>query len=174
MVLAGDFMPIAEGMEAMARIDRIILQKAVEDLRAWTAAGLQVPRLSINISKARLAETSLLPDLAALDIDHRLLCFELLESNFLEDHDPCIADNLAGLRAMGIGIEVDDFGTGHASILSLLRLKPDRLKIDRAFVEPVERSDQQAQLLRSIVEIGIFWACRSLPRAWRQTGSGAS
>ncbi len=153
-LVPGDFMPIAEGMEAMARIDRIILQKAVADLQEWTAAGLQVPRLSINISKARLAEASLPADLAAFDIDHRQLCFELLESNFLEDHDPCIADNLAAIRAMGIGIEVDDFGTGHASILSLLRLKPDRLKIDRAFVEPIERSDQQAQLLRSIVEIG--------------------
>jgi diguanylate cyclase (GGDEF)-like protein/PAS domain S-box-containing protein len=153
-LLPADFLPIAEGMEALARIDRIILQKAAADLQAWTAAGIHVPRLSINISKARLAEASLVSDLAALEVDHGRLCFELLESNFLEDHDPCIAANLAALRAMGIGIEVDDFGTGHASILSLLRLKPDRLKIDRAFVEPVERSDQQAQLLRSIVEIG--------------------
>ena len=153
-LLPGDFMPIARGMEALARIDRIILQKAVADLQTWTAAGFQVPRLSINISKPRLAEASLIQDLAALDVDHGKLCFELLESNFLEDHDPGIAANLAAIREMGIGIEVDDFGTGHASILSLLRLKPDRLKIDRAFVEPVEWSEQQAQLLRSIVEIG--------------------
>jgi diguanylate cyclase (GGDEF)-like protein/PAS domain S-box-containing protein len=154
LLLPADFLPIAEAMELMASIDRIILQKAVADLQDWTRAGLTVPRLSINLSKARLAEASLIPDLRALDVDHTRLCFELLESNFLEDHDQCIAANLAALRALGIGIEVDDFGTGHASILSLLRLKPDRLKIDRAFVEPVERSAQQAQLLRSIVEIG--------------------
>lgn len=154
VLMPADFLPIAEGMEAIARIDRIMLRKAAADLRAWTMAGVAVPRLSVNISKARLAEPGLIADLAALEIDHRRLCFELLESNFLEEHDPLIAANLAALRQMGIGVEVDDFGTGHASILSLLRLKPDRLKIDRAFVEPVERSDQQAQLLRSIVEIG--------------------
>lgn len=149
-----DFLPIAAGIEGLASIDRIVLQKAMADLHLWRAAGLSVPRLSLNLSKARLAEPSFIPDLTALDIDHRLLCFELLESNFLEEHDDTIAANLAALRDLGIGIEVDDFGTGHASILSLLRLRPDRLKIDRAFVEPVERSDQQAQLLRSIVEIG--------------------
>ncbi len=154
VLMPADFLPIAAGIEALASIDRIIMQKAMADLRDWRRAGVSVPRLSINLSKARLAEPSFIPDLKGLDIDYGLICFELLESNFLEEHDERIAANLAGLRDLGIGIEVDDFGTGHASILSLLRLRPDRLKIDRAFVEPVERSDQQAQLLRSIVEIG--------------------
>ncbi len=163
--LPGDFMPIAKGMEALARIDRIILQKAVTDLRAWTAAGYGVPRLSINISKARLAEASLITDLEALDVDHSRLCFELLESNFLEDHDPAIAANLAAIRAMGIGIEVDDFGTGHASILSLLRLKPDRLKIDRAFVEPWNGQTSRRSFSAPSSRSGIFWGCRSWPRA---------
>lgn len=154
VLMPADFLPIAETIEALASIDRIVMQKAMQDLAEWRRAGITVPRLSINLSKARLAEPSFIPDLLALDVDHALLCFELLESNFLEEHDERIAANLAGLRELGIGIEVDDFGTGHASILSLLRLRPDRLKIDRAFVEPVERSDQQTQLLRSIVEIG--------------------
>jgi diguanylate cyclase len=53
----------------------------------------------------------------------------------------------------GVEIEVDDFGTGHASIVSLTRLKPDRLKIDHALVENIEKSKVQAKLISSIIEI---------------------
>ncbi|OYZ99976.1 MAG: hypothetical protein B7Y02_18885, partial [Rhodobacterales bacterium 17-64-5] len=54
----------------------------------------------------------------------------------------------------GIGIEVDDFGTGHASLLSLVRLKPDRLKIDRKLVALIAEPGDQEQVLSSIIGIG--------------------
>ena len=55
---------------------------------------------------------------------------------------------------MNIRIEVDDFGTGRTSIVSLVSLRPDRLKIDRQLIEPVVRSDLARRLVASIVEIG--------------------
>ena len=149
-----DFLATAEDLNALARIDRIVLRKAVADFNRWLAQGLDVPRLSVNLSKARLHDPDLGRELAGLSIDHRRLSFELLESNYLDDQSQVVSDNLAAIRKLGIGIEVDDFGTGHASIVSLLRLKPDRLKIDRALVEHIATSDMQAQLLRSIVAIG--------------------
>lgn len=149
-----DFLTTAEELDALATIDRIVLRKAIADFKRWEAKGLAVPRMSVNLSKARLRDPDLALELAKLDIDPRRLSFELLESNFLDDQSDVVAANLAAIRDLGFGIEVDDFGTGHASIVSLLRLKPDRLKIDKALVEQIATSEMQARLLRTIVDIG--------------------
>ena len=61
--------------------------------------------------------------------------------------------NVAGLKAMGIDIEIDDFGSGHASIIGLVKLKPRRMKIDRQLVLPITTSREQKRLLRSIIDI---------------------
>ena len=58
------------------------------------------------------------------------------------------------IKALGIDIEIDDFGTGYASIVSLTKLQPRRLKIDRQFVIPIVRSEAQRRLVQSIVDIG--------------------
>jgi len=62
--------------------------------------------------------------------------------------------NVEQIKALGIDIEIDDFGSGHASIVSLLRLKPYRLKIDRQLVTPIIKSPAQRQLVGSIIDIG--------------------
>ncbi len=154
VLLPADFLTTAEDLNVLGIIDRIVLQKAVADFGCWAGQGLKVPRLSVNLSKARLRDPDLAAELASLNIDHGVLSMELLESNFLDDQTDEVAANLAAIKQLGIGIEVDDFGTGHASIVSLLRLNPDRLKIDRALVEPIVSSERQVQLLRSIVDIG--------------------
>ena len=149
-----DFLATAEDMNALATIDRIVLHKAAADFNRWADAGLVVPRVAVNMSKARLGEPDLGRELAGLGMDLSRLSFELLESNYLDAQSDVVSANLAAIRDLGIGIEVDDFGTGHASIVSLLKLKPDRLKIDKALVEPIARVAMQRQLVRSIVEIG--------------------
>lgn len=154
LLMPCDFLPAAEELNALAAIDRLVLRRATQDFARWLADGIAPPRLSINLSGARLRDPDLPRELVDLEIEPRFLSFELLESNFLDDHSETVATNLAAIRGLGIGIEVDDFGTGHASIVSLLKLKPERLKIDRALVAPIALSDMQAQLLRSIVEIG--------------------
>ena len=58
------------------------------------------------------------------------------------------------IRAMGIELEIDDFGSGYASITSLLKLKPNRLKIDRQLVMPILSSNRQLRLVSSIIDIG--------------------
>jgi EAL domain-containing protein (putative c-di-GMP-specific phosphodiesterase class I) len=65
-----------------------------------------------------------------------------------------IVNNIDRIKDMGIDIEIDDFGTGHTSIVSLLKLEPTRLKIDRQLAIPATTSDASRQLLKSIIEIG--------------------
>jgi diguanylate cyclase (GGDEF)-like protein/PAS domain S-box-containing protein len=154
LLAPADFLDVAEEMDVLAAIDRSVLSRAAADFAAWAAAGVQVPRLSVNLSKSRLRDPLLAQELAGLDMPLDRLSLELLESNYLDDHTEVVAANLQAIGSLGIAIEVDDFGTGHASIVSLLKLRPARLKIDRALIGPIAQSPRQAQLVRSIVEIG--------------------
>lgn len=149
-----EFLSIAEDINAVAAIDRQILERALFDLAAWDLQGVVIPKLSVNVSSRRLQDPDLCASLRAMPLHKARLSFELLESIFLDDCDPKILDNLAEIRRLGIEIEVDDFGTGHASIVSLTKLLPRRLKIDRQLVRPIVRSAAQRRLVSTIIEIG--------------------
>ena len=148
------FLPLAERIDHIATLDAISMDRAVADYRLWTAKGLKVPKLSLNLSARRLADADLLPSIRRADLPTSVFAFELLESIYLDEIECPMEWNLDGLRDLGIKIEVDDFGTGRTSIVSLVRLRPDRLKIDRQLVDPVVSSDSARRLIASLVEIG--------------------
>ncbi|MCR6499587.1 EAL domain-containing protein [Shinella sp. CPCC 101442] len=154
-ILAPDtFLKIAEDLDCVATIDRIVLEKSLADFAEWQALGLGIGKISANVSSKRLHDPELGRSLRTLNIRPQSLSFELLESIFLDDCDRTVLENLAEMRKLGIDIEIDDFGTGHASIVSLMKLSPRRLKIDRQLVKPVNRSPAQRKLVGTIVEIG--------------------
>jgi len=154
-VLSPDrFLPIAEDLDAVEAIDSMILQKALVDFAAWRARGVHMPKISVNVSTRRLYDIDLAGKLAALAIEPGTVSFELLESIFLDECDDVVLTNLDAMRSMGIGIEIDDFGSGHASIMSLLKVGPGTLKIDRALIQPLVEVPGQRRLVGSIIEIG--------------------
>ncbi|GAA4179096.1 sensor domain-containing protein [Shinella granuli] len=154
-ILAPDtFLKIAEDLDCVAMIDRIVLEKSLADYACWQALDLGIEKISVNVSSKRLHDPELARSLQTLAIRPKSLSFELLESIFLDDCDRTVLENLAEMRKLGIDIEIDDFGTGHASIISLMKLSPRRLKIDRQLVKPVSRSPGQRKLVGTIVEIG--------------------
>jgi diguanylate cyclase (GGDEF)-like protein len=154
-VLAPDrFLKVAEDIAVVSAIDRCVLVGSLDRIRAWRAAGFEVPRVSVNVSLRRLHDETLVAELRELDIEPGLIGFELVESIYLDDDDEVVSWNIDNIKELGIDIEIDDFGTGYASIVSLIKLRPRRLKIDRQLVLPVVSSAQQRKLVRSIVEIG--------------------
>jgi diguanylate cyclase (GGDEF)-like protein/PAS domain S-box-containing protein len=154
-VLSPDaFLQVAYDINAVAAIDECILEQSLAALAMWRKAGLSIPCVSVNISARRLSDAKLIEGLRKLDIPADSLSFELLESIYLDDHSDIVAQNIAAIKALGIGIEIDDFGTGHASIACLLSLRPTRLKIDRQLVSPIVSSVEARRLLASIVDIG--------------------
>jgi diguanylate cyclase (GGDEF)-like protein len=148
------FMPIAEDLNVVATIDRMILEQTLAWMRVWRTQGLVVPRASVNVSGRRLRDENLVKSLKKLDIEPGTISFELVESIYLDESDDIVAFNIEQIRELGIDIEIDDFGTGYASIVSLLKLRPRRLKIDRQLIMPVVESESQRQLIASIVDIG--------------------
>jgi diguanylate cyclase (GGDEF)-like protein/PAS domain S-box-containing protein len=147
------FLAAAEECGVLAQIDGIILEKALADVAIWRQEGLDLPKISVNVSARRLKDPNLASGLAALDIKPGTVSFELLESVFLDRQDAAVMSNLETLRRLSIDIEIDDFGTGHASIVGLLNLKPSTLKIDRQLIENVPKSQEQRILVMSIIQI---------------------
>ncbi len=154
-LLAPDrFLDIAEDLDVVSTIDALILERAIADRKVWVREGFAIPRISVNVSGRRLSDPQLGKKLRSLKIEPGTISFELLESISLDDCDEAVTANLKKLKKLGIDIEVDDFGTGHASIVSLLRLSPKTLKIDRELISRLPQSAEQRKLVRSIIEIG--------------------
>lgn len=154
-ILAPDvFLMIAEELNVVSTIDRTILNQALSDLQSWSTAGLNIPRVSVNVSARRLQDEELIKSLRDLNIKKGTVSFELVESIFLDKNDDLVTWNVDQIKQLGIDIEIDDFGTGYASIVGLLKLQPRRLKIDRQLVIPIVESPQRRQIVSSIIEIG--------------------
>ncbi|MEP5362090.1 MAG: EAL domain-containing protein [Nitratireductor sp.] len=154
-MLAPDrFMKIAEELNVVDMIDRMILEQTLADMDTWRKAGLTIPKASVNVSARRLRDEDLVRSLRNLNIAPGIISFELVESIFLDEQDEIVAWNVDQIKELGIDIEIDDFGTGYASIVSLLKLKPSRLKIDRQFILPIVDDKQRRHLVGSIIEIG--------------------
>ena len=149
-----EFIGIAEELNVVAAIDRAILEQGLADFHRWRALGLSVPRLSVNVSLRRLRDEGLVASLRKLNIPRGALSFELVESIYLDDSDDDFSRTIDEIKALGVDIEIDDFGTGYASIVSLTKLRPRRLKIDRQLVLPIVHSQAQLRLVQSIVDIG--------------------
>jgi len=148
------FLDVAEDLNVVSTIDRIILEKALGDFAQWEKLGLGIPKVAVNVSARRLQDEQLIASLKDLDFQPGRLSFELVESIFLDETDDMVRWNAEQIKDLGIDIEIDDFGTGYASIVSLMKLKPKRLKIDRQLVFPITTSETQRRLVQSIVDIG--------------------
>jgi diguanylate cyclase (GGDEF)-like protein len=149
-----EFLDVAEELSVVGEIDRLVLEQGLAQFHRWRELDLRVPRLSVNVSLRRLQDESLLESLRGLNIEPDTLSFELLETIYLDDRDERFLNVIDKIKALGVDIEIDDFGTGYASIVSLTKLRPRRLKIDRQLVIPVVNSRAQRRLVQSIVDIG--------------------
>ncbi|MEM1341106.1 MAG: EAL domain-containing protein [Pseudomonadota bacterium] len=148
------FLDIAANIGILKRIDKIVFDSLAENLAMFDRAGVELPRVAVNVSSGRLAETSFIHDIKASGIDPGRLTVEVLESVYLERMGDAIRWTLDELDELGVMIAVDDFGTGHASVQGLLKIRPDILKIDRQFIQPLVADESSRALVISIIGIG--------------------
>ena len=148
------FLSLAEDIGLLARIDHAILAQAGQAVNTLRRLSGRPLRVSVNVSLSRLNEPALLSEIDKLEIEPGALSFELLETIFFDQQGKEFAWTLDQIRERGIGIELDDFGSGHASITGLATVRPDRLKIDQSLVRPLLQGVQHQRLVAAIVEIG--------------------
>ncbi|MGH1350600.1 MAG: EAL domain-containing protein [Methyloligellaceae bacterium] len=147
------FLSIAEDQKVMGRINQAVAIQALRDCILLRNAGINLPKIAVNFSLDSLKDPELLTWLDNLMPFPAEFAMELIESISFENCDEIVRDNLMMIKDRGIEIEIDDFGSGHASILGLLEVQPHRLKIDRKLIEPIIESEFHKKLLASIVEM---------------------
>ncbi len=154
LLFPDQFLPVADRMSLIPDIDAIVMRKALSVMYQLNNKGLRVPKLSLNITAPRLRDPQALKTLIDTTPKWLSVSYEIIESVLLDDVSEPLQHCLDSIREAGIGIEVDDFGSGHASIVGLVQLRPDVMKIDRRLVMPILESDMSRKLLASIIDIG--------------------
>ncbi|MDJ0637930.1 MAG: EAL domain-containing protein [Paracoccaceae bacterium] len=148
-----EFLEVATDIQVDKAIDRLIFRAAIQECKTQFTDAAEKPTLSFNVSLARLMEPGLISEIEAMDYAGQI-GFELIETTFFDNEPEEFFARIDALRSLGIEFEVDDFGSGHASIVGLRRIAPERLKIDKRLILPVDQSDSARKLVRSIIEIG--------------------
>ncbi|MBO6756208.1 MAG: EAL domain-containing protein [Roseibium sp.] len=147
------FMDLAKSLKVIDEIDQLMLVEAVRTQARWTEKFGWGSRISVNVSAERLTMPQFITKLEEAGVKPGALNFEISEAVLFDALDETSRRNLQALGELGIDVEIDDFGSGRASILSLLEMRPRRLKIDRNLVAPIVRSAQSRLLVKSIIDL---------------------
>ena len=150
------FVEIAEDSGLIIDMGRWVMRAACRQLRKWMDRGYSVP-IAINVSgkellhgePARVVEA----EAAAAGVPTSLIEIEITESLLVKD-SAMVRSELARLRQLGCRIALDDFGTGYSSLAYITRFPPDRIKIDKAFVQNVDCSASDAAIANAILSLG--------------------
>ncbi|GAA4961823.1 hypothetical protein GCM10023225_01800 [Kineococcus glutinatus] len=152
-----EFIELAERSGLVRELGAWVLEAAVEQAAAW-ARDAEMPdvEVSVNLSARQLTDPALVGTVTAAlarhGLDPRLLVLEVTETALVNDPDVAAAA-LAALKGLGIGIAVDDFGTGYASLTYLQQFPVDELKIDRSFVSGLGTSDGDSAIVTTCVQL---------------------
>jgi diguanylate cyclase (GGDEF)-like protein len=147
------FIPLAEVTGQIVGIGDWVLEHACRCWSAWRDSGINPGFLAINISRVQFRKrfSRRLAELMSIyGIPPNALELEITESVLLDDHQQ-VAEELMGLRAVGLTLSLDDFGTGYSSLSYLKRFRFDVLKIDRSFVAGLPHSPDDVLLVTAIL-----------------------
>jgi len=147
-----EFIALAEETGLIRSLTALTLRLSLDEVCTWRSSGVAVP-VSVNISARLVTDRSLPLEVAALlaarELPGESLVLEITETALITNRDRAV-EVVHGLRALGVRVELDDFGNGYASFGALRDLPLDGLKIDRTLV--VDESPGGARLLAATIE----------------------
>jgi diguanylate cyclase len=158
MVPPLDFLPLAEEAGLMQALTALVLEQAVTQCAAWHAAGRPLT-VSVNISATNLLDPGFGDAVTAVLARHHLppsaLILEITETTIIREFDVCKLV-IAQLRALGLGVSIDDFGAGFTSLAYLGSLAVSELKLDRSFLTRLATGDKERNLalVRATIALG--------------------
>ncbi len=155
VVAPADFIPLAEERGLIGAIDSFVLDEACRQLAQWTCEGAcpEGFTVAVNLSGRQLSDPTLVDRVARSITEHGIvpsqLCLEITETALIGELGEA-ATTLAALSKLGVVLALDDFGTGYSTLAHVQRLNVDILKIDRSFVEQIEGSDRDREIIGAI------------------------
>ena len=157
MVPPGEFLEIFRETGQLGKLSRLMLRQSCRALTFWESHGWTVPQIGVNFSSEELRNPLLLEFiqqcLEEYDLRPQRLAVEILESVVAGNPQSVITRNIIGLANIGCHIDLDDFGTGHASISSIRNVPIDRIKVDRSFVQNVDSDPDQQRILEAVLDM---------------------
>jgi diguanylate cyclase (GGDEF)-like protein/PAS domain S-box-containing protein len=157
LILPGRFVPLLEETGLIVDVGEWVLRTACEQAVKWMKRGLPAIRVAVNLSAYQFNRDDIVQivDRALRDSGLRpaMLELELTESLTLDDTERSI-ETMHKLKALGVSLSLDDFGTGWSSLSYLRRFPLDRIKIDRSFMRDVVTDPTASALVRSIITLG--------------------
>ncbi len=154
-----EFVALADETGLIVPIGRWAMDQAFEQTAAWARAGLRT-RTWLNVSPYQLHDPNFVRTLEELRGRHGLpadlIGLEVTEAAFIDRAQEAEA-TLRELRGMGVGLALGDFGVQHCALARLQTLAVDTVKVDRSFVESVDRNSYHAEVAEAIVRL-----CRKL------------
>lgn len=150
-----EFVPQIEPTALVGPFTLQVVEQALAQMVAWRRRGIDL-EMSVNLSARNLLDPELPEQVAALLRRHGIpaqrLTVEVTESAALVDPERAVA-SLKALRAAGVGVSIDDFGTGNASIEYLATLPASELKIDRSFITDMLEDSRAEAIVRSTIDL---------------------
>lgn len=156
MLSPGLFIPIAEQSQLIRPLGEWVMNEACRHLREWMDEGLDLVRVSINISMVQFIDESFVDKISAALMNHDIspenLTLEITESVF-ENHTNILKSKLEQLQQMGLRTSLDDFGTGYSSLRYLQQFDFDEIKIDQGFVRNMLSESYSKSIVETIIGI---------------------
>ena len=156
IISPGSFIPIFEENGFIADMDFAIYRQSVADIKRWLRNGIDVPLISLNVSRHHLKDDSFADKINALvdslGVPHEKIELEITESLLTENLGKLI-DIMTSLKEKGFRISVDDFGSGYSSLNLITQLPFDTLKIDGGFFLKNELTEKNRKVISSVITL---------------------
>ena len=153
-VLADEFIPVAEETGLITPLGIKVIEMVVDTILGWKEAGINVPRIAINLSVRQIHSDETLAIIRHVISDKGLpgkaLEFEITESGLIDDPQRA-QDNIRTIKSLGASIAIDDFGTGYSSLAYLKKFSVDVLKIDRSFISDLVNNTDDQAIIETII-----------------------
>ncbi len=150
------FIPVAEGMGLITKIDEWVMREVCRQNKQWQDLGIPPIKISVNISQAQFYHTDILATIQSTlketDLSAEYLEIELTETMAMQNIQTTV-ETLEKIKELGVSVSMDDFGTGYSSLNSLKILPLDTLKIDRSLIIDVETNELSREIVRSIINL---------------------
>ncbi len=172
-----EFLPAVEESGLLERLAEVMMYHTFTALKAWDAAGIKVPHVGVNFSGSELSNPRLVDkirwELDRFGLTPDRLAVEILETVVTDTLDDTITRNINALTELGCRIDLDDFGTGHASISSIRRFGVSRIKIDRSFVMKADRDPEQQRMISAVLTMAERLGIETLAEGVETVGEHA-
>lgn len=151
------FIPLAEEIGFITKIGDWVLETAIKQVADWQSQGKFLNDvMAINVSAQQFVKPNFVDQVKMLlrdfDVEAKNIELEITETVFMDDIEYCIKV-MNDLKALGVLLAIDDFGTGYSSFSYLTRFPVDKLKIDKAFVDDVDKEQGQT-IVKAMIELG--------------------